>query len=396
MAENILLHNVNLNLDPRGSYTQNDAQHIATDEIRARDGDGLKLYDDGGLGMFVKDGGGVTLSNTLSQQSTAAFESGALSAELLASAGWTSDGWTGADPTFTHTAGNVTALSNTFPAVVGILYQIAYTVTGRTAGTVAIALGGQSITINATGAFGPKATTTDNFIVTPTADFDGTITLSVKSITAYAATYNILDNTGVSTIEIRSSLNTLSNTFLGQSAGQSNTTGHRNTFIGQSAGQSNTTGYYNTFIGLSAGQSNTTGHRNTFIGQSAGQYQADGTTALESAQNSIYLGCNAKGYNKSDDNSIVIGFNAVGIGANTVVLGNDSITTTALKGDVGIETNAPTAKLDVNSDILRLRTAKTPASAGAAGNTGDSCWDADYEYRCVATNSWTRAAHAAW
>jgi len=65
-------------------------------------------------------------------------------------------------------------------------------------------------------------------------------------------------------------------------------------------------------------------------------------------------------------------------------------------GNVGIGTTEPSAKLDVNSDILRLRTAKTPASAGAAGNAGDICWDADYIYVCVATNSWKRAAIAAW
>ena len=33
------------------------AGNLQTDEVRARDGDGLKLYDDGGNGIFVKDGG---------------------------------------------------------------------------------------------------------------------------------------------------------------------------------------------------------------------------------------------------------------------------------------------------------------------------------------------------
>ncbi|MCX6763328.1 MAG: hypothetical protein NTZ97_01155 [Candidatus Moranbacteria bacterium] len=64
--------------------------------------------------------------------------------------------------------------------------------------------------------------------------------------------------------------------------------------------------------------------------------------------------------------------------------------------NVGIGTAIPTAKLDINSDILRLRTAKTPATAGAAGNAGDICWDANFIYICVATNSWTRVAIAAW
>ena len=63
-------------------------------------------------------------------------------------------------------------------------------------------------------------------------------------------------------------------------------------------------------------------------------------------------------------------------------------------GTIGINTAAPTAKLDINSDILRLRTAKTPASAGAAGNQGDLCWDADYIYVCTATNTWERTPHA--
>ena len=65
-------------------------------------------------------------------------------------------------------------------------------------------------------------------------------------------------------------------------------------------------------------------------------------------------------------------------------------------GKVGINTTSPTAKMDINSDIIRLRTAKTPATAGAAGNQGDICWDADYIYICTATNSWKRVAIATW
>lgn len=65
-------------------------------------------------------------------------------------------------------------------------------------------------------------------------------------------------------------------------------------------------------------------------------------------------------------------------------------------GNVGVGTNSPTAKLDVDSDVLRLRTSKTPASADATGNAGDVCWDADYVYVCVATDTWKRAALATW
>ncbi len=65
-------------------------------------------------------------------------------------------------------------------------------------------------------------------------------------------------------------------------------------------------------------------------------------------------------------------------------------------GKIGIGTIAPTALFDINSDILRLRTAKTPASATATGNQGDICWDADYIYICIATDSWKRSAIGAW
>lgn len=67
-------------------------------------------------------------------------------------------------------------------------------------------------------------------------------------------------------------------------------------------------------------------------------------------------------------------------------------------GNVCIGDGTPTAgtKLDVNGDKIRVRTAKTPASAAAAGNAGDICWDANYIYICTATNTWKRAAIATW
>jgi formylglycine-generating enzyme required for sulfatase activity len=155
------------------------------------------------------------------------------------------------------------------------------------------------------------------------------------------------------------------NSFMGESAGYSNTTGGNNSFMGSSAGYSNATGSYNSFMGKYAGYSNTTGgnnsamgayalevnttgSNNTAMGTDAGRYQTDGITALI-PNNSVYLGYGTRGYNNSDSNSIVIGYNAIGIGANSVVLGNDSITTTTLKGYVGIGTTTPVSKLSVIS-----------------------------------------------
>lgn len=54
------------------------------------------------------------------------------------------------------------------------------------------------------------------------------------------------------------------------------------------------------------------------------------------------------------------------------------------------------ASLTIDSNTLRLTTSRTPASAAAAGNAGDICWDGNYVYVCVATNTWKRAAIATW
>ena len=65
-------------------------------------------------------------------------------------------------------------------------------------------------------------------------------------------------------------------------------------------------------------------------------------------------------------------------------------------GNVGIGTTSPTTLLDVNADTVRVRTARTPASASATGATGEICWDANYIYVCTATNTWKRTAIATW
>ena len=47
----------------------NDGQTLSIDQINAIDGDGLKLYEDAGKGIFIEDGGnvgiGTSTNNTL-------------------------------------------------------------------------------------------------------------------------------------------------------------------------------------------------------------------------------------------------------------------------------------------------------------------------------------------
>jgi len=52
--------------------------------------------------------------------------------------------------------------------------------------------------------------------------------------------------------------------------------------------------------------------------------------------------------------------------------------------------------LDIATGNIRIRVARTPASAADTGNTGEICWDSSYIYVCVATNTWKRVAIATW
>ena len=65
-------------------------------------------------------------------------------------------------------------------------------------------------------------------------------------------------------------------------------------------------------------------------------------------------------------------------------------------GNVGIGTDSPLVRLDVNANSIRVRTARTPASATAFGNQGEIAWDANYIYICTATNTWKRVAISTW
>lgn len=108
--------------------------------------------------------------------------------QILNETGWTHLNWTGSFATgWDHITGNLTPLVNTVPAIVGLSYQIGYTVTGVTAGSFTIAFGGFTTgALNATGTQSFTATTTSSFVVTPTSPFDGNIVFSINPVVPYS------------------------------------------------------------------------------------------------------------------------------------------------------------------------------------------------------------------
>ena len=162
------------------------------------------------------------------------------------------------------------------------------------------------------------------------------------------------------------------NVLMGPSAGASINSGQSNVFIGRQPGYRTTTGvsnialgnttlYYNTTtsdniaigtcalqgsnantgarnigIGTEAGYAILTGNNNVYVGYRAGRFISDGVTDALVVSASIFIGAETRPLSSSQTNQIVIGYQAIGLGSNTVVIGNNSITTTALKGNTQV------------------------------------------------------------
>ena len=183
-------------------------------------------------------------------------------------------------------------------------------------------------------------------------------------------------NTANGSYSLRSNTTGNYNTANGYLSLYANTTGDNNTASGYYSLHSNTTGDNNTANGMYSLRSNTTGNYNFGLGYNAGRYIAGGTTPNETGSYNIFIGANTKALADGDINEMVIGNNAVGLGSNSVVLGNDDIVTTALKGNVGIGTDSPTEKLEVNGTV---KATSYKSSDGSAGITQSETGVTDFD-----------------
>lgn len=197
-----------------------------------------------------------------------------------------------------------------------------------------------------------------------------------------------------------------SNTAYGQDSLGNNTIGSSNVALGVSALVANTTGGANTALGfgslfssLSANNnagiggeslySITSGDNNVAVGYRAGRFSSS-AAELTSADNSVLVGYDTRPNASGETNQIVIGHGAVGLGSNTAVLGNDSIATTALKGNVGIGTTAPAAAFKLEIDTAqdagtRMRVKNTSAGNSAFAGISGRAEDAAFEIGTYST-----------
>jgi len=70
------------------------------------------------------------------------------------------------------------------------------------------------------------------------------------------------------------------------------------------------------------------------LGYAAGRYLANGSTALDTPENSTYIGTCTRGAAADDNNVTVIGYCACACGDNTVSIGNGDVTATHINGNL--------------------------------------------------------------
>jgi hypothetical protein len=157
-------------------------------------------------------------------------------------------------------------------------------------------------------------------------------------------------------------------------------TGIQNLAVGFNALQTLLSGTFNCAIGNNTLTQVTTGGNNIAFGSAAG-------TAAGNASNSVFLGTDTKALGAGQTNQIVIGYDATGLGSNTAVLGNSSITTTALRGNVGIGTTAPAEKLHVLGGKVLVGDPTDTTGAAVTGDLTVAAWRAPQLNLTCNTNS---------
>ena len=281
-------------------------------------------------------------------------------------ASWSDSGssWSWSAGTALHTAGSASTLSQAFATTSGTLYAVRFNLT-RTAGSVSVTLGADTVYNNATvttyttpasykRALAASASSSLGLIITPSSDFSG----SIDAIEIYAVTVasapallKLQDSGGNTTVEHRHSPVSQYNTAIGASslrsvvdamtisafgydAGRNVVAGNVSVLVGNSAAASATYPTNSVVVGSNAAYSMPYPTNIVAIGSNAARYLADGVTAYLYGSSCTYVGMSTKGSADGVTNENVFGYNATGIGSNSTMIGSSAVTKCQIYGDM--------------------------------------------------------------
>ena len=200
----------------------------------------------------------------------------------------------------------------------------------------------------------------------------------------------------------------VSNTVIGYTSGISLIDGYQLTLYGWGAGNHITSGATIISIGYQSGYALTTETNTVIVGTKALDTQTSGGNnntvigdgSLRSRTSLVKDSSLGSGTNISNgvDRSTVIGYGADCSARKNCIIGG--VAGDGNENHLGIGVKAAIISdgfgIHLAGKILRLDTAKTPASASDTGNAGEICWDASYIYVCTATNTWKRTPILTW
>jgi hypothetical protein len=256
------------------------------------------LYHDGtGVGIGATSLGSARLVLKNSQEPSRST--------VVATQGFAADttNWTkGTGWTFSGTTAVATAATGDLtytPALTitsGNAYEVTYTISGYSAGTLTLAVGNATYVL-------PAYNLTGNVVVVLPTSATGGFRFTTSTFTGVLDNVTVVqvatpapvllagqDDGGTTAYNpVRMPNSTTwaqgggggyvtggSNNFFGYQAGYNSTTGDYNNFFGYQAGYNSTTGTYNNFFGYQAGYNSTTGGSNNFFGNQAGYNSTTG------------------------------------------------------------------------------------------------------------------------
>jgi len=219
-----------------------------------------------------------------------------------------------------HITGNTNTLTATVSNISSAtqIYRATVTIVNRTAGSIRLSLKGSSWPVALTGTstiYFEQVNTANNLVVTPTSDFNGSVSIVINSISALPATTSLKNTSGTVVYEERATTSSY-NVIQGVNAGMFSVSGNGRIFIGRSAGKNSVTSG-NIAIGTEAGMSNYAGGGWAAIGNQAGtsnisgiNWYAIGNGAGQvnvSGNNWFAIGTNAARFNRTGSSFVAIG-----------------------------------------------------------------------------------------